>query len=448
MSKITITLPAHSSAALPLEISELARRWGIGQPELEQGSGSNEYITIHRGDRRILLPHHRLSVNISHWYEEAKGLLASLPSSNEVLADPEGSISGLFESVEEGTWSAKADLPAIFYGLLTRREELLSDERDHHGRWKPESSLLEDWLDIPLIDLLARGFGEIVARTLGIAPPDAEPSWRFAMTFDVDSAGPQLRALPRVAVRSLASSGPRGAMRAVGRGIASALLPRTDPSLTFEAIADRLEDMDLRGLFFVQALYRSRWDDYELNREPVLIRTMRRLRARGHEIGLHGSYATADHGPRFIHSQRECLSKLLGGPVERYRAHYLRTKTPDEQSRCLAPAGITEDWTLGYSTREGFRLGTAHPVETTSGVTLYPLHVMDVTLRFHRKYSAEVALAASIRLLSRIKAVGGTATILWHPHNLNGPLWPFPWTEVPWELALWARENGGQDAIA
>ncbi len=282
---------------------------------------------------------------------------------------------------------------------------------------------------------------------MALQPPPENPDWELALTFDIDSAGQQLRAVPRETARSLRARGPIGAARVLGKGLATAIRPASDRALDFDSIADRLEDCGVRGLFFPQALHRSRWDDYELSRQPFLIRALRRLRTRGHLIGLHGSYATADHGPQLLRSQRERLAGLVGGPVEHYRAHYLRTRTPAEEARCLVPAGLTQDWSIGFSTHDGFRLGTAHPVLTPSGIVLRPLHLMDVTLRFHRAFSAEVALATGIRLLRRVKAVGGTASILWHPHNLGGPLWPQPWPEVPWELLQWALENGAQDAL-
>jgi hypothetical protein len=445
---IGIRVPGSGDEALSREIRELTRRWGIGNVHVESGAAGEEIVLGGGGDVSVVIPHQRLGSDHPLWHAAAKELLATLPGSDEILSDPEAVVAPLFHLDASGNAVCRFDLPGILYGLLTRREELLSPQRDEHGRWQSESSLLAPWLDIPLVDLLARGLGAIVARVLGIPATSAIPKWGVALTFDIDFAGHRVREMPRLALRSLRSGGPMAAARSIAGSIAGRVRPKADPALDFDAIADRFEDNNLHGLFFAQSLHRSRWDDYELNHRPDLIRALRRVRARGHHVGVHGSYVTADHGAPFLRMERERLAAVVGGPADCYRAHYLRTRTPEEESRCLIPAGFREDWSIGYSSREGFRLGTAHPVETESGITLRPLHMMDVTLRFHRGYSAEVALLTGIRLMSRVKAVGGVAVVLWHPHNLSGPLWPAPWPEVPWELVQWARENGAEDALA
>ncbi len=423
-------------------------RCGLPQPEAFQFRVWENGVVLESSASRVFFPGHDLHLDEQRWLDQAVALLDTLPSPADLATDPRAVAQTLFDRAPSGDLHCRLDLPGILYGFLDRREEVMSSARDEHGRWQPESSLLHDWLDVPLVDLLARGSGMILSEHLEIPGPDGNPPWRVAMTFDIDSTGHTFRAVPRDMVRSLRARGPLAAVRAGGRGVALAMLPRRDRTLDLDAIALRLESFGLKGLFFSQSLYRSRWDDYELAREPRLVRALRRLRVRGHLVGLHGSYVTADHGGRFVAAQREHLARLAGGPVDQYRSHYLRTREPGEMDRLLGPSGIREDWSAGYSSHEGFRLGTAHPVETLSGVTMQPLHLMDVTLRYHRHLSAEVALAVGIRLLSRVKSVGGTAAILWHPHNMSGPLWPGLWPEVPWELARWARENGARDAFA
>ena len=84
---------------------------------------------------------------------------------------------------------------------------------------------------------------------------------------------------------------------------------------------------------------------------------MSAVRAGGHEIGLHGSFATSEE-PRLFAEQRARLATLTGSTVEGVRQHYLRMR-PGTTPRDMADAGFVYDSTAGFADRNGFRLGVA-----------------------------------------------------------------------------------------
>src|SRR5690606_12400101 len=139
--------------------------------------------------------------------------------------------------------------------------------------------------------------------------------------------------------------------------------------------------LGVRSTFFVQADRAHQWDDYVLAQEPYLVHALRKLRERGHVIGLHGSYVMAERDAEFFRRQKRAVESLIGGEVTLHRHHYLRTKSV-EMNSMFAAAGIVADCSVGFPKREGFRLGTCFPVrDEVSGINIIPVHVMDVTLR-------------------------------------------------------------------
>ena len=77
----------------------------------------------------------------------------------------------------------------------------------------------------------------------------------------------------------------------------------------------------------------------------------------GHEIGLHGSFATGTSAARMA-EERRSLSRLADTPVTGVRQHFLRMR-PGQTQQHMVAAGLEYDATWGFADRNGFRLGVA-----------------------------------------------------------------------------------------
>ena len=154
------------------------------------------------------------------------------------------------------------------------------------------------------------------------------------------------------------------------------------------------------------------------------------VRAIGHEIGLHGSFATLDHHEAFG-TQRQRLEAVAGAPVRGIRQHYVRIR-PGVTEHAMADAGFVYDTTLGFPDRNGFRLGVADVVPRWDAAASEPIAIdeapftwMDRALSKYRGIEvpgdwAEDALA----LAATAREVEGLWVGLWHP-NLT-PALGFP----------------------
>jgi hypothetical protein len=143
----------------------------------------------------------------------------------------------------------------------------------------------------------------------------------------------------------------------------------------------------------------------------------------GHEIGLHGSFATV-HDPAIMSAQRRSLVRLTEGPVVGVRQHFLRMRPGATQQHMVA-AGFEYDATWGFADRNGFRLGVADlvPAWDARRAAVLPLDVVPLVWmdRALSKYAGVEEPGRWIEdareLVRECKAVEGCWTGLWHPNT-------------------------------
>jgi hypothetical protein len=151
------------------------------------------------------------------------------------------------------------------------------------------------------------------------------------------------------------------------------------------------------------------------------------VRAAGHEIGLHGSFATTDDHAQFA-AQRARLASLTHAPVSGVRQHYLRMR-PDTTPRGMASAGFAYDSTVGYADRNGFRLGVADVLplwdaerDAHMGIDEAPFVWMDRALsKYQHVEDPNVWIDDALTRADRCREVAGLWVGIWHP-NLDTAL--------------------------
>jgi peptidoglycan/xylan/chitin deacetylase (PgdA/CDA1 family) len=154
---------------------------------------------------------------------------------------------------------------------------------------------------------------------------------------------------------------------------------------------------------------------YDVNRfeEPI-----RGLKARGHEVGLHG--IDAWRGPEQGRTELDVIRRITGDEKIGVRMHWLyyTEKTPKH----LEEAGINYDSTLGYNETVGFRSGTAQVFRLpgTSRLFELPLLVQDTAMFYPDRMEMSESRAVDLcgRLIGKMKTHGGAFTINWHDRSL------------------------------
>lgn len=333
-------------------------------------------------------------------------------------------------------------LPIDVFGsaffMLSRYEEVANIERDEYDRFPAYASLAhkDGFLDRPIVD----EYVEVLWAAMSQLWPNLRRKrrqFRIQLSHDVDHTS-------RYAFCGLTSLMRRVAGDVFLRKTYGALLngpwarlatrdalKTGDPYNTFDWIMDRSEESGLKSAFyFMTGVTDFRKDgNYDID-HPSTRELIRRIDARGHEIGLHPSFETYLDPEQLCHEADKLRAVLheegvvhdtLGG-----RMHYLRWKTP-ETSRALELAGMEYDSTLGFADHAGFRCGTCHEYSAFDvhrrvvlELRLRPLIAMERSV-ISEKYMGlerEPAMALLDRLRQHTKMFDGKFTILWHNSEL------------------------------
>lgn len=116
---------------------------------------------------------------------------------------------------------------------------------------------------------------------------------------------------------------------------------------------------------------------------------------------------------------------MVTSPIEKSRQHYLRFNLP-EGYRNLIDAGLTEDYSMGYGSINGFRASVASAFywydlekEVQTSLRIFPFCYMDSVAIFSLQFSAEEAYTELIEYYNICKEMQGTFISIFHNHLLG-----------------------------
>lgn len=280
---------------------------------------------------------------------------------------------------------------------------------------------------VPVVDHLFAVLRSLVERRWPNLVFEPAPA-RLELSHDVDyvTKTPQLRLKQTAfnafnAVRSLGRNGFAGR---VGRTLR--FLLSNPPYDCFDYWAALEEGLGLRSVFYIYARCGGRgpraWlldPSYDVRADAALVGRLRSLRDRGFEIGLHGSFASADDAGR-LKAELAALEDVLGCGVSKTRQHWLRYV--EGVTPLLHEQLFAYDSTLGWNDAMGFRCGTAcrhHPWDHAGnrvlGHEITPQLIMDSNIYDYGAGCAPRLLEEAEAMLDRVAALPGAhAAISWH----------------------------------
>lgn len=333
------------------------------------------------------------------------------------------------------------DVTGSAFFLLSRYEEdVAGAARDRHGRFPGAASvahraglalrpLVDEWVEALWWAL------QQVAPGLQRRPRQAR-TW---VSCDVDApfSGTGLRGLRQAASALVNDRSLRGAAGALLNTVARPLgVRRFDAYDCFDWMLDANERAGQRLSCFFLALARPAAVDghYTLG-QPAVAALLRSLVARGHEVGLHGSYRSVDDAvlqARERDALRAAVAAAGGDAAEVLgaRQHYLRWRGA-HSARQVDALGFRYDSTLDFSDVAGFRCGTCHAypmfdlaARRPLALLQRPLVLMEVTVAspvYLGLGYGDAAAALMHGLRARCRRFGGEFSLLWHNSNLGSP---------------------------
>lgn len=247
------------------------------------------------------------------------------------------------------------------------------------------------------------------------------------------------RLLRNAAISSLLEKRPGLALRQAAQALKVALGSNRDPLDQIVNVADRELRMGLASSFYFLVRSAHRRDaGYDIT-DPDVQETVRWLKTRGMEIGLHASFTSLEQ-PGELEQERNRL-EAGGIPPLGGRQHWLRF-TLDRLIPEVEAAGLGYDASIGWSSRIGFRAGAcfAYPPydfanERPANFLEFPLVVMDQALcALSGRQESHYQEVAQMIATSRRWGWGGIS-LLWHPAAFGGAWLPADVGETYWRLA-------------
>lgn len=333
------------------------------------------------------------------------------------------------------------DILGLTYWMLNRIEEIGRTDLDNHQRFPAVNShaYKHNYLERPVVD----EWLHILGQVMQLVWPELElKRHQFSMKVSHDVDSPSLYAFKswKTIIRMMAGHllkrrDLKAALQALWLKITGfENIPAQDPHNTFDWLMDVSEANDLTSAFYFICGTTSNMDaDYEPE-DPRILTLMQKIHQRGHEIGLHPSYATFQK-PEIIQQEAVRLKQICaeeGIVQERWggRMHYLRWEQPTTL-RAWDRAGMSYESTLGYADRPGFRCGTCYEYPAFDPVTqeslnlrIRPLIVMECSVFDSAYLGLGMTVAAEDKILllkDRCRKVAGSFNLLWHNSYFMAP---------------------------
>src|SRR5580704_6804622 len=361
--------------------------------------------------------------------DQSRVLVVDDPAADVVTLDIDPTPGAPGYTVSEAKVTVATSALARVLDVAGAEAESRSSLRDRYGRVPSSANplVIDHSERRPVVSEAAVALRDRVREAAGrrcvrvLAPwPDGK-RWAAAFTHDVDvvAAWPAFTGLRLVELLR------KGELRRAGHVIAAALgAIGGDP--TWRGMADVLTAERGAGVVSTWFLLcgTPTWSTFRAGdltyspESPTVKRLLDALAAAGHEVGLHGSFATYDDAEVFAEQRRR-----LGANRAGVRQHYLRM-WPGPTQRAMRTAGYTYDATFGFPDRNGFRLGSADivPSSFVEGLDEVPLVWMDRALSKYRGIEDPNAwVDDALELAATARAVEGLWVGLWHC-NLTAPL--------------------------
>ena len=305
----------------------------------------------------------------------------------------------------------RTDIIYSAFFFTSRAEELITPQRDEHGRFAAKYSILsqKSRLQIPRLDEYAR----LLLKQLNLPLPESGFAHIY-LTHDIDSISRYRH------FRGILGGLIRGEWKTV---LAALRDIHEDPIYTFPWILE--QDAKVKKAEPIYFVKRTPGRGYDYPQYCLHGRDFKRLkhmlRHNNVYLGVHGSYYGSIPPIQY--------SKM-------FRAHYLRCDI-DRMQR-LADAGYTDDFTMGFADQAGFRLQTSRAIRwinpktfRLTNLTLHPLTIMDNTLSQsnYMGLNEDEAYFLCERLIEKVRLHHGDLCLLWHnsiftPDTYHKSLYP------------------------
>lgn len=331
------------------------------------------------------------------------------------------------------------DIFAASFYLLTRYEEYLPHEKDVYGRYAHENSLAykEGFINLPLINIWVNQFSEKLKKRYPMLNIQY-PVFKFQPTYDIDIAYAYKQ---------------KGFIRNTGGFIKFPSAERIrvlsglqeDPFDSYDWLHELHQKNKLEPVYFF--LVAERNGEYDKNILPHKDAMWKLIKqhAKKYSIGLHPSWQSGDIQD-LLRKEKNLLESMGDCDIKCSRQHYIRFNLPEGYNR-LPEAGITDDYSMGYGSINGFRASVASSFywydlenEEQTGLRIHPFCFMDANSFYEQKQNPQQTFEELLHYLSACRKFNGTFITIWHNNFLGANSAFKGWKEVYEKFILQALQ--------
>lgn len=312
---------------------------------------------------------------------------------------------------------------AAFY-FASRYEEYLPHIKDAHNRYKADQCLAyrNNFLHIPVVNHYAQHVLELVLQKY----PELnykKPKFKFTPTIDVDVA---YAFKDRDIFRTIGGYGLsiiEQNLKKIKQRTNVLLGIEEDPYDTFDYLLRFFKERNLTPYFFFLYAEYAKYDKnisiYSENFKQ-LIKSL----SDNAKIGIHPSYAS-NNDESLLKKEHKKLSSVVNYEIKHSRQHFLKLTLPDTY-RALIELDITDDFTMGYASRPGFRAGICTSyrfydldLEYETPLTIHPFTYMEGAFKDYLNLSINDTVKEIEKLTDAVKNVNGHLITLWHNESVS-----------------------------
>jgi hypothetical protein len=321
------------------------------------------------------------------------------------------------------------DVFAASFYLLSRYEEYLPHTKDMYGRYAHENSLAfkEGFLQLPIINIWVKDFALALKNQFSIFNFQFS-IFNFLPTYDIDIAY---------------SYKHKGLLRNMGGFLKSPSFERLkvllglqkDPFESYGWLHQLHRQNNLQPIyFFLVAEKNAQYDKNILPHKNVMWQLVKQ-HAKKYTVGIHPSWQSGDT-ISLLKKEKAYLEAMAENKITTSRQHYIRFSLPEGYQKIIG-AGITDDYSMGYGSINGFRASVASSFfwydlqnEVQTNLRIHPFCFMDANSFYEQKFTAAQAYDEMLHYYKICKAVNGTLLTIWHNNFLGADKTFAGWKEM------------------
>ncbi len=312
---------------------------------------------------------------------------------------------------------------AVFY-MLSRYEEYQEFKADHHGRFPATASLAfkNNFLAIPVVDIWITEFADTLKK-INPSIKISEKKFSYHSTIDIDNAFAYKGKAGIRKYGAMAKSFLNGKTEEIRTRakVLSGKLP--DPYDAYDFQIALSEKTRVPLTYFVLYTQKNTYDTSLPPGNTEMDKLVRKLASRAN-LGIHPSYYSSEQTEKLAEEIKQ-IGTLINKPVNKSRQHFLRMRFP-ATLRALMQNSITEEYSMGFSTHNGFRAGTSCSFnfydlqkDEETNLLMVPFHVMDSVFYDQQKVSAEEAISEILSIAEEVMKVKGDLVSVWHDRSFD-----------------------------